>query len=135
MALIDWTADLGTGIGSIDGQHEKLISYINVLHEAMRTGKGHEVLGKVLNELTAYTITHFSNEERLMTAHGFPGYAAHKKEHEEFTQKVMKLNDDFRKGKYLITIEIMQFLKEWLVTHIKGTDRQYAPFLLAKGVS
>ncbi len=135
MALIDWTTDLGIGISSIDEQHKKLISFINVLHEAMKTGKGHEVLGKVLGELTAYTITHFSNEERLMTVHGFPGYAAHKKEHQEFTQKVIRLNDDFKKGKYLITVEIMQFLKDWLILHIQGTDRRYAPFLIAKGVS
>ena len=135
MALIEWTEDLSTNIGSIDEQHKKLISFINVLHEAMKAGKGQEVLGEVLNELAAYTITHFSNEERLMATFGFPGYALHKKEHEGFTQKVLKLNDNFKCGKYLITVEIMQFLKEWLITHIRGTDQKYAPFLISKGVS
>ncbi len=135
MALIEWTVDLNTNIASIDEQHKKLISYINVLHEAMKMGKGQDVLGKVLNELAAYTITHFSNEERLMATCGFPGYAFHKKEHEGFAQKVLKLNDDFKCGKYLITVEVMQFLKDWLITHIRGTDQKYAPFLLGKGVS
>ena len=135
MALIDWSNDLGTKINSIDEQHKKLISLINGLHEAMKIGAGRAVTGQVIDELLNYTITHFSNEERLMTAHGYPGYAGHKKEHDEFTQKVKKLDEDYKAGKLAITIEIMRFLKDWLTTHIKGTDQKYSPFLLGKGVS
>ncbi len=135
MALIDWSPALDTKIGSIDGQHKKLVALINGLHEAMKTGMGKEVVAKAIDELVDYTVVHFSNEEKLMTSYGFPGYIAHKKEHDEFTQKVRKLDEDFKSGKLLITIEIMRFLKDWLTTHIQGTDQKYSPFLIGKGVS
>ncbi|MDA8325623.1 MAG: bacteriohemerythrin [Nitrospiraceae bacterium] len=135
MALIDWTSDLNTKIGSIDEQHHRLVFLINNLHEAMKTGKGREALGKILDEMIEYAKTHFATEERLMTAHSYPGYALHKKEHDEFKQKATKLDQDFKSGKQLITVEVMQFLKNWLTLHIKGTDQKYGPFLLARGVS
>ena len=135
MALIDWSSDLETKIGSIDQQHKKLVALINGLHEAMKTGMGKDITGKAIDELVAYAVTHFSHEERFMTDYGYPGLLAHKKEHDEFTIKAKKLDEDFKAGKMLLTVEIMKFLKDWLTTHIKGTDQKYGPFLLGKGVS
>jgi hemerythrin len=31
-------------------------------------------------------------------------------------------------------MEVLNFLKGWLVKHIQGTDKKYGPFLNAKGV-
>ena len=33
-----------------------------------------------------------------------------------------------------MTVEVMEFLKQWLVKHIQGSDKKYAPFLNAHGV-
>ena len=32
--LITWTPDLSVGIDVIDGQHQRIVEYINMLHEA-----------------------------------------------------------------------------------------------------
>jgi hemerythrin len=135
MALITWSDDLSVNIGSIDNQHKKLVALVNNLHDAMSTGKGQQALGKILDELIEYTKTHFVTEERLMTAHSYPGYLSHKKEHDGLTQQVLSVHRDFKSGKPVITVEIMRFLKDWLSTHIKGTDQKYGPFLISKGVS
>lgn len=50
---------------------------------------------------------------------------------------VMQVNDvqkKYREGNAVITMAVMTFLKEWLQTHIQGTDKSYAPFLNSKGV-
>jgi hemerythrin-like metal-binding domain len=102
--------------------------------------KGKEVLGKILDELAAYTVYHFSTEEKYMEQCGYPGLAFHKKEHDTFVGKVESLIQDYQANKLGITIELMTFLKDWVSNHIQITDknililsikRNYIIFLLS----
>ena len=129
MALIEWEAGLSTGIDRMDDQHKQLIAMINELHAAMSTGKGKEAMGKILNGLVDYTITHFSDEETLMTRAAYPQLAAHKIEHKAFTAKAVELKNKYATGELVLTMEVMAFLRDWLVNHIKGTDQKYGPCL------
>jgi len=45
-----------------------------------------------------------------------------------------ELKGSFDKGENIITVEVMNFLKDWLNNHIIGTDKKYGPFLNSKGV-
>lgn len=134
MAFLNWTEELSVGIPRIDQQHRKLVSLLNELYEAMQSGKGRDVLGKVLGELAGYTKTHFAAEEQIMAANGYPELQTHRDKHQKMAQKVMELNDQFRKGVLASPIQITNFLKDWLAKHIMETDRNYGPFLTAKGV-
>lgn len=134
MALIIWSDTLKTNVTECDEQHKKLITLINTLHDAMKIGKGKVALGKVLTELVDYTQTHFRTEELLFVRHGYAGYAAHKAEHDTLTKQAKDLKANFEKDEGVITLEVMTFLKNWLETHILGTDKKYGPFLNGKGV-
>lgn len=35
-------------------------------------------------------------------------------------------------GRLMLTLDVMDFLGEWLVAHIQGSDKAYAPFLHGK---
>jgi len=50
------------------------------------------------------------------------------------TSKVFELQTQFEQGKTMMSIEVMEFLQQWLDKHILGTDKQYVPFLTSKGV-
>jgi hemerythrin len=125
MALITWSSAYSVGIPEIDSQHQRLVRLTNELHDAMITGSGAAALGKILDDLIAYTRGHFATEERMMQAKHFDGYAAHKMEHDRLTAKVLTLQREFKAGRMALSIEVLQFLKLWLDHHILGTDKKY----------
>lgn len=125
MPLITWNDQLSVNIGIIDSQHKKLVEMINELHDAMKAGEAKEALGKIVSGLLAYTTTHFQTEERYFDQFGYSDTAAHKKEHAEFARKVSEFKEGLNSGRLSVTIEVMQFLSNWLKNHIKGTDQTY----------
>lgn len=133
MALITWTDELSVSIAGIDSQHKKLVDLINALHDAMKQGKAKDVMAKVLKELVDYTVQHFSVEEKFMVQHGYPQYAKHKLEHDQFVKKVLEVTKEFDSGKASISMDVMSFLKKWLSEHICIVDKQYIPFFKEKG--
>ncbi len=59
-----------------------------------------------------------------MQAAGYKQYLSHKLEHDRFTRQVMDLQKQYHDGKATITIDVLNFLKDWLVNHIQGVDRK-----------
>ncbi len=134
MPLMEWNEKLSVNISAIDAQHKKWIGILNELHDAMKSGKGKEKIGKVLDDLVEYTKVHFAAEEKLMQGNGYPLFAGHKKQHEDMVKEVELLKSKYISGASGLTIEVMQFLRNWLSEHIIGTDKNYGPYLNEKGI-
>lgn len=132
MPLITWNDSIALGLPSMDVQHQRWIDLINNLHEAMRQGKGREVIGRTLADMADYARTHFTAEETLLTLHKYPDYAAHKAQHDAFMARVRGWQQ--QTGDAALTLEVMSWLKDWLVSHIQTVDRAYVPWLKSKGV-
>jgi hemerythrin-like metal-binding protein len=132
--LIPWKEEFSVKIASIDEQHQKLLGLINSLHQAMLARKGKHVLGPVLDNLVAYTQEHFAYEEQLFERYEYPSRLSHIKEHKELVKKVADFQADFESGKLTVTMDVMQFLKDWLERHIQGTDKAYSAYLVRNGV-
>ncbi|HNX04484.1 MAG TPA: bacteriohemerythrin [Opitutales bacterium] len=134
VTFFPWKASYSVGIASIDAQHMKLVELLNSLWDAMSHGQGNEACGKILNQLVSYTLSHFETEEYLLRKHNYADYAAHKKEHDILKERIRVLQDDLRTGKARLSVELGDFLKEWLRHHILETDMKYAKHLQSKGV-
>ena len=134
MALIQWDETFSVNVVEIDAQHKKLVEMINELNEAMRVGKGNDILGRIIDALIDYAGIHFKTEENYFDQFGYPARDEHKKEHSEFTQKVAEFQSAFTAGKLCLSVEVMRFLSRWLQNHIKGSDKEYGPFLNEKGL-
>ena len=132
--LFPWSDAYSVKIAVVDSQHKGLVDLINELHRAMITRKGKESLGGVLSSLIKYTKSHFAAEEGLLLANQYPDLASHKAEHERFTQTIMEFQGRFQRNEVAMTIDVMDFLKDWLVKHIMGVDKKYVPHLTARGV-
>jgi len=134
MAFLVWTDTLSVGVLELDNQHKRLVALINELNEAMKVGKSKDTLHKIFDDLVNYTIHHFSYEESLLQKASYVNYATHKREHDELTKKVKVLRDDFLSGKMMISIEVRDFLKEWILNHIQKTDKMYSSALNEYGI-
>ena len=134
MPLMTWKDEYSVKIQTIDSQHKKLIDLLNQIYDASRVGKGKEILGKILNELVTYTKIHFATEEEFFKKFSYPGYIQHKIEHDKLTKQVTDFQEQYAIGRVTLSIEIMQFLKDWLNGHILGTDKKYSEFLNSKGL-
>ncbi len=129
MALLEWSERYSVESRMMDEQHRKLFDLVNELHEAMKAGQAKTVISRVLDQLVTYTRSHFDSEERALAAVAYPDLAAHVSEHRKLTETVHKLQQEVKAGTVGVTIELMDFLQQWLTNHIMKVDRKYAPFL------
>jgi len=135
VALIDWTDELAVGIRTIDEQHLQLVSLINELHLSMLEHRETADMSRIFAELVDCTKAHFATEEALFQEHGYPAEAAHRDEHRHLAERVLDLKADFDAGNTAVTLEVMRFLREWLIKHIVSSDRDFIPFFASRGVT
>jgi hemerythrin-like metal-binding protein len=129
--LMEWSHDLNTGIDFIDNQHKMLCSYINTLHRAVKQNTIPVVGYEIVSNLKSYTGNHFGTEEQYFSRTGYPAISEHKLAHSKFVEKVDAVEKQLNAGKFQVGQELLDFLKDWLLSHIKVTDQQYVPFIKA----
>ncbi len=134
MALFNWDSKLSVNVEEIDAQHKKLVQMINELNDAMKDRKSKEILNNIIHGLIEYTGSHFLTEEKYFDEFEYPEASVHKKEHNDFVKKVSKFENDFNEGRLLLSIDIMEFLKDWLVNHIQGSDKKYTTLFNENGL-
>ncbi|WP_370572719.1 bacteriohemerythrin [Methanomethylovorans sp.] len=135
MPLITWSDKYSVNIKEIDEQHKKLVGMINELHDAMMHAKSKEVSVEIINKMAEYTKYHFSTEEKYMKQFRYPDYEVHKISHEKFVEQVLEFKKGYESGKTGLTYDLLNFLKNWLVTHIQASDKKYAPFFVEHGLN
>ncbi len=135
MSLISWSDSYSVRVASFDEQHKKLIVLIDELYHAMKQEKTKDVMENLLKELAKYTVYHFKGEEELMLQYNYPEMVTHKKEHDVFVKMITDYQDQFIAGKKTISLELFNFLCDWLINHINGTDKKYGAFFNSKGLS
>lgn len=132
---VQWKDEYSVGLDSIDHQHKKLLSLINQLQTAVDYSTGEEFEREALDELVGYTKTHFSFEEGLMKDNGYPDYEPHKAQHEKMVKHVEEVLAEYEQDHDTAMSNAVEFLKDWLINHINGTDQKYSDFLISKGVN
>lgn len=133
MSMIAWREEYSVEIQEIDEQHKCLVKLINKLYDGLAAKKNREEIGEVLDDLVDYTRVHFAVEECLMRMFGYPDYEEHKAVHDDIAQKVHRFHDQWKGGDDAVGMELLSFLKGWLVNHINESDKAYAPHLTKHG--
>jgi hemerythrin len=129
-AHVTWSENYSMGIKIIDDQHKGLLDFVNELYNHASGNEQEERawFTEVIQQAVSYVKNHFATEEKYMVATKFPGYAAHKRIHDEFTLTVVKSVKEFESGKRLVLEKFAYFLKDWVLTHVAVMDRQYSDY-------
>ena len=133
---MEWTPGLSVGIGKIDEQHRELFRKINDLVDAIKHSTCKYKIGDVVKFLEDYVIFHFGEEEDYMREHDYPGYDAHKKQHQEFMDNLAaikaelpKLEGGKKPGSYGLSVEVNRVVVDWILEHIAKIDKNLGAFL------
>ena len=132
--MFEWNPSFSVEIGSIDAQHQNLFRIARELYAAMTAGQGKAALAKILDRLVQYTAVHFAHEERILRLNDYPDLLAHQAEHQSLTRQVLQFQADYQAGRSAMTVQLLQFIRDWLEKHIKESDQRYAPFLRERAV-
>ena len=127
--LIEWNDSLTIGQKEIDDEHGQIMATINDLHRAISSGADAASVGSSFQRMMDYTRTHFSHEEALMAARGYPDLTDHKRAHDGFDRRLNQLHERFQQGHREAGTDLLNLLSSWWMTHISTADTQLANFL------
>jgi hemerythrin len=135
MQLIVWTSDMSVNVKLLDNDHRKLALLINTLHHGLVTGRAKPELEEVFNGLVKHTLVHHAHEDKLMAETAYPGTEEHTLEHDSSVKRLLVLQMRFNNSDGLADeLDVMNQLKDWLLTHIQKSDRKFISFFKAQGV-
>lgn len=125
LSLFEWGPHLELGVELADKEHQILVSYINELVQVLNDkssckSKIKEHLLKVYN----CAKEHFEHEEAMQERIGHKGLASHKAVHQRLLQKALGYAENLENDK-LNGADLIAYLTEWLIGHIKGADARY----------
>lgn len=135
MSEFDWTHELSVGFPEIDASHQSLFTMLNELSEALNQGQASQAVKPLLARLRQYARTHFSEEERLMDQYGYPDLETHRQAHDTFIDQMLDFEVAHLEGRDLLALDLLSFLRGWIVRHVAEADKGYADFFVEKGLT
>jgi hemerythrin len=132
---MSWEADLSVGVREMDDDHRDLIGMLNEIYEATSAGRKDQDISELVERVVARAKAHFAHEERLLDEAGYAEADAHYKEHDRMIAKALSVQAAYRCGSpCALSQEFFDFLRDWLLHHIRECDKLYGPSLNAKGI-
>jgi len=132
MELFTWSDQFSIGHNLIDSQHKEMVLIFNRLHSSYNLGRDRPQSLEILLELASHTVKHFATEEELMLRYGYPHTQNHKAEHDKLIDELIEVKGKIEKKQLALSVELLQFLKNWLMKHILHADQELGIFLKAQ---
>ncbi|MCF8178780.1 MAG: bacteriohemerythrin [Sulfuritalea sp.] len=124
-----WHAAYESGNTLIDDQHRNLFRVCNELLNALLAGSSRALVDELIETLMQDVKHHFSDEEALFLAAGYPDAKEHIAVHRKLVDDAAVLVERFHAGALSIG-ELIEFLAHDIVArHILGRDRAFFPCL------
>ena len=125
MQFFQWDKTFQTGNSVIDEQHQQLVRIVNNFGELLaRSVSRKEDIEQVCADLMQYAHHHFEEEERTMSTAGIDmrHLMQHCQQHQILLEEILPLRQLVEVGDLDAGKHMFDFLVNWLVFHILGTD-------------
>ena len=132
--VVRWSDAFRVGIAEVDNQHLGLFNSMNKLYHGIINEMAPEQVQTCLNELVLLAKKHLEDEESLMLRANYSDLNAHKQVHVKLLSDMDNLLRRFANKEAGSDMELLFFLKNWLVDHIFRVDKRYVPELKAAGM-
>lgn len=132
--VVRWSDAFRVGIAEVDNQHLGLFNSMNKLYHGIINEMAPEQVQARLNELVLLAKKHLEDEESLMLRANYSDLNAHKQVHVKLLSDMDNLLRRFANKEAGSDMELLFFLKNWLVDHIFRVDKRYVPELKAAGM-
>lgn len=129
MQSFKWDKNFETGIKEVDEQHLYLVKLVNKYGSLTAENDfSLEEAQQALKELSDYTSYHFHNEEILMTKAGLSAdhVTEHHLSHQKFILDLKEFSGSLHLNNEEVSKQLLDFLIQWLVYHILGSDQNMA---------
>ncbi len=113
---------------TIDLQHQKLYKITNDLIDRYESGSSD--CYDAIKNLVDYAAENFQSEQVVMMKSEYPDFQRHLKEHEFFVAKLKEFVEGYKNSKENLTLEMVNFLREWLSFHTIRYDVELGDHLL-----
>ena len=122
------------GIEQIDQEHRQLFEIAGRVYDALAISDdtANDAIHAAIAELLHYTATHFSSEEALMEAAGYPHLEAHKELHSHLLSRARDMEMRAEIGEPFVAVELNRFIVNWLSEHILVNDKEFGEFMAAR---
>ena len=130
MKVIEWKDEFSVGDPLMDAHHQQFLNMVHGLDRDVSTGQRDVDKEAVLVFLIEYIDMHLRSEERLMVRIGFPEAKAHEAIHHEFENRILEIEQAFKKDSSSLRLkDLFELAQEWWVGHILKEDKKYKPYI------
>ena len=126
--FIVWKDEYLVGHDELDTHHRRMFTIMNSLYHAMTTEEAKSQLTSLFQSALGYAHLHFQVEESVLRSAQYPHLTEQEKTHQAYVKKLTDLVQPFLGTPQSLSLDVLQFLKEWWFNHILKMDKAYAPF-------
>jgi hemerythrin-like metal-binding protein len=125
-----WKKEYASGIQEIDKHHETMLGFITEFEKAVE-GRAHwNTVQPLAARAREFVKFHFSVEEALMQIVAYPGFAAHRAEHQYVLEQFAILEQRVQLQE--MNEELLPLVHAWLFRHTIDSDQPFARYAIAK---
>jgi len=127
-----WNVAYECGEPVIDAQHRELFRLANALIAASVAPATRGELLRAMDACFGHVAVHFAEEERILTARGYPRLALHHQMHAALLERAKALRAAAMRGEALLG-QLVEFLAQEVVArHMLTADRDFFPIFRAR---